>query len=71
MPASSKAAPPQQSRLEEMWGGKKKRKATEVDVKDELDGTLKQSGEAHTLGRWSARPRFGSNDAPPEVQAHN
>ncbi|EPT04364.1 hypothetical protein FOMPIDRAFT_1034966 [Fomitopsis schrenkii] len=46
MPASSKAAPPQQSRLEEMWGSKKKRKATAVEVKDEssaLDGTRDKS----------------------------
>ncbi|KAI0726163.1 ATP-dependent DNA ligase [Fomitopsis betulina] len=35
MPASSKAAPPQQSKLEEAWGGKKKRKAEAVEVKDE------------------------------------
>lgn len=44
MPASSKAAPPQQSKLEEAWGGKKKRKAEAVEVKDE-SSALDKSGE--------------------------
>ena len=48
MPRGMKTAPPQQSKLEEMWGGKK-RKAAPVEVKDEsaaLDATLRKSGKA-------------------------
>ncbi|TFY62905.1 hypothetical protein EVJ58_g3558 [Rhodofomes roseus] len=41
MPASSKAGPHQQSKLEEMWGGKK-RKAAAIEVKEE-PSTLDES----------------------------
>lgn len=38
MPKGNKVAPPQQSKLEEMWGGKKKTLTTKADKPSEASG---------------------------------
>lgn len=64
MPRGTKAAPPQQSKLEEMWGKKKKPKAVKeedkMDVEDMPAEVPKNSGMPHIFTVVSAVLMYSS-----------